>query len=128
MYRSSTPRGRVAVENTAYRPRPAALGGVSVVALTGRPGSLSDLADIALIVETRDDTDVFTLTLSRLAALVMGDVLPTGVALRNAPAQTEKLVRMNRALATMRAGRDDPHDDVPACDRDDQPESQGEET
>lgn len=108
--------------------RAARARGVTVVVLTGRPGPLADLADIALIIETLDNTDVFTPTISRIAALVMVDVLSTGVALRNAPAQTGKLVRMKRALAAMRAGRDDPGDDVPEWYRDDQPETQGEET
>ncbi len=78
--------------------------GVTVIALTGQSGALAGLADLALIVETLDNTNVFTPTISRIAALVVIDVLSTGVALRMPPEQTARLSEMKRALAAMRAG------------------------
>ena len=82
--------------------------GVTVLALTGRAGPLAAMADLALIVETLDNTNVFTPTISRIAALVVIDVLSTGVALRMSPAETDGLVQMKRGLAQMRTGREDP--------------------
>ena len=56
--------------------------GASVIAMTGRPGPLSQVADVALVVRTFEDTDAFTPTVSRLAGLVVIDVLAAGVMLR----------------------------------------------
>lgn len=80
--------------------------GVTVIALTGRAGPLSGLADLTLMVETLDNTNVFTPTISRIAALVVVDVLSTGVALRMSPAQMGRLAGMKRALSLMRTGQD----------------------
>jgi RpiR family transcriptional regulator, carbohydrate utilization regulator len=88
--------------------------GVIVIALTGRAGPLAEAADLALIVETLDNTNVFTPTISRIAALVMVDVLSTGVALRMSSAQTDRLVQMKRALARMRTGQNPPSGDCAA--------------
>ena len=56
--------------------------GATVVAMTGQPGPLSRVADVALVVRTFEDTDACTPTISRLAGLVVIDVLATGVMLR----------------------------------------------
>lgn len=80
--------------------------GVATLALTGRAGPLADAADLVLIVETLDNTNVFTPTISRIAALVVIDVLSTGVALRMFPEQTGRLAQMKRGLTRMRTGRE----------------------
>ena len=59
-------------------------------------------ADVALIVRTSENTDIYTPTTSRLAALVVVDLLATGVALRRPPEQLESVREMKRRLAAMR--------------------------
>lgn len=77
--------------------------GSSVIALTGQHGPLTELADVVLVVRTFEDTDAYTPTVSRLAALVVIDVLATGVLLRHgAPAQA-RLTAMKQELAAMRS-------------------------
>lgn len=56
-------------------------GGV-VIALTGEKGPLSSVADLDINARTFEDTDYYTPTVSRLAALVVVDILATAVALR----------------------------------------------
>ncbi len=89
--------------------------GVTVIALTGQTGSLSAAADVALIVETLDNTNVFTPTISRIAALVVVDVLSTAVALRMPAAKTERLAQMKRALTCMRTGGSQSGDEAAVC-------------
>lgn len=56
-------------------------GGV-VISLTGEKGPLSNVADLDINARTFEDTDYYTPTVSRLAALVVVDILATAVALR----------------------------------------------
>lgn len=56
--------------------------GAKVIGITGSNSPLVPLCDVALVVETLDNTDIYTPTISRIAALVVVDVLSTGVALR----------------------------------------------
>ena len=78
----------VAISRTARTPetlraaRAAKDAGATVIALTGRPGPLTRTADIALVVRTA----------SRLAALVVVDVLATGVALRHGTERPARVV------------------------------------
>ena len=51
-------------------------------ASSGSASPLVDHCDVALIVETLDNTNIYTPTISRIAALVVIDVLSTAVALR----------------------------------------------
>ena len=73
-----------------------------MISITGRPSPLSDVADIALVVRTFEDTDVYTPSTSRIAGLVVIDVLATGVALRRSPEHSEAVRRMKSELALMR--------------------------
>jgi RpiR family carbohydrate utilization transcriptional regulator len=57
--------------------------GATTVAITGNAGPLSEAVDVAIIVETFENTDFFTPTTSRLAHLTAIDALATLVALRN---------------------------------------------
>ncbi|RIQ17875.1 SIS domain-containing protein [Jiangella rhizosphaerae] len=84
--------------------RAAKAAGSPVIALTGQPGALSDLADVALVVQTFEDTDIYTPTTSRLAGLVVIDVLATGVALRRPAEHREAIHHMKNELAAMRKG------------------------
>ena len=56
--------------------------GAVTVAITGEVGPLSELVDVAILVETFENTDFYTPTTSRLAHLAVIDVLATVVALQ----------------------------------------------
>lgn len=77
--------------------------GAKVVAITGvRQAPLADYADVVINVETLDNTDIFTPTTSRIAALVAADILSTLVARRLGDTHNQRLARMKRYLNRMR--------------------------
>ncbi|WP_210528812.1 SIS domain-containing protein [Rubellimicrobium arenae] len=77
--------------------------GAKVIAMTGSMDSaLINYADVVINIETLDNTDVFTPTTSRIAALVTADILSTLVARRLGKAHNQRLVRMKRFLSQMR--------------------------
>lgn len=78
--------------------------GARVVAITGGPSPLVDLSDVALVVESLDNTDVYTPTISRLAQLVVVDVLATMVLLHRDSSVLEDLQLMKSRLSRMRSG------------------------
>ncbi len=77
--------------------------GGTVIALSGNRGPLSDIADIDLRCTTFEDTDLFTPTVSRLAALVVIDVLALGVAVRRPPEFLARVGAMRAKLSLARA-------------------------
>jgi RpiR family carbohydrate utilization transcriptional regulator len=78
--------------------------GAKVVALTGNEGPLSALADIELRSPTFEDTELFTPTVSRLAALVVIDILASGVAMRRPPGEIARLGTAREQLSSVRLG------------------------
>lgn len=100
----------VAISNTGHTEQTitvadaARRAGAAVISITGRPSPLSDLATVPLIARTFEDTDLYTPSTSRLAGLVVIDILATGVALRRSPEHTEAIRRMKSELAAMRSG------------------------
>lgn len=98
----------VAISNTGHTEQTmivaeaARKAGASVISITGRTSPLSELADVPLIVRTFEDTDVYTPSTSRLAGLVVIDVLATGVALRSSADHAAAVQRMKSELAAMR--------------------------
>ncbi len=77
--------------------------GAKVIAITGASQTaLANYADILINVETLDNTDLFTPTTSRIAALVTVDILSTLVARRLGRVQNQRLIRMKRYLAQVR--------------------------
>ena len=76
--------------------------GAKVIGITGREGALSDHCDVVLVVETHENTNVFTPTTSRLAALVVIDILSTGVAMHLDADHVQLFAEMKRSLAQMR--------------------------
>lgn len=80
--------------------------GAEVIAVTGGPGPLADLADVAIVLRTFEDTDIYTPTVSRLAGLVLVDVLATAVAVRRGSAHLERLREMKEALSVFRGSAD----------------------
>ncbi len=91
----------------------ARLGGATVIALSGnRDGELARHCDLMLLIETLENTDVYTPTISRLAALTVIDVLAVGVAMKRGAAHQRRISRMKSRLTAMRTGRErqDPAD------------------
>lgn len=106
----STPRTvTVAISNTAGThetvrvAQAARAAGGKVIALTGDEGPLSALADVELRIATFEDTDFYTPTVSRLATLVVVDVLATSVLLARPQSHVDRVREMKAALARMRS-------------------------
>lgn len=76
--------------------------GAHVVLITGTHGPLTRYCDVAVVAETLENTDVYTPTTSRLAALVVVDILSTSVALRKGETHARDVQDMKRHLADMR--------------------------
>jgi len=79
--------------------------GAATIGITGGAAELASAVDVPIIVESLDNTDLFTPTISRLAQLVVIDVLATSVMLRRDPADLEWLQTTKRRLSLMRSGR-----------------------
>jgi RpiR family carbohydrate utilization transcriptional regulator len=78
--------------------------GARVIGLLGAEGPVSALCDVSLLIETLDNTDVYTPTTSRIAALVVIDVLSTAVALRRSEQHSGRLRQMKQRLNAFRSG------------------------
>jgi len=77
--------------------------GAKVISITGNSdGPLINHSEVVLMVETLENTNLYTPTISRIAALVVVDILSTAVVLRLGMAHNERLVRMKRLLSQMR--------------------------
>jgi RpiR family carbohydrate utilization transcriptional regulator len=76
--------------------------GAQVIGIVGTVTALAEQCDVVLLVETLDNTDVYTPTTSRIAALVVIDVLSTSVALRRDPAHRERIAAMKHRLTALR--------------------------
>ncbi|MDO6732983.1 hypothetical protein Q4577_23545 [Marinovum sp. 2_MG-2023] len=57
---------------------------------------------MALVVETLENTDLFTPTVSRLSHLVVIDILSTAVSLRRDEEHHQHITRMKARLAQLR--------------------------
>jgi RpiR family transcriptional regulator, carbohydrate utilization regulator len=78
--------------------------GCTVIGLSGERGPLLDMASIPLLAATFEDTDVYTPSTSRLAALAVVDILATGVAMRRSNEHLTALRQMKVGLTSMRTG------------------------
>lgn len=96
---SNTGRTRQIVEAAEA----ARASGGKVIGILGARGPISEACDVALIAETHDNTNVYTPTTSRIAALVLIDILSTAVALRKDPAHAERLKAMKQRLNQLRS-------------------------
>ncbi len=98
----------VAISNTGQTSsvvecaRRARENGAAVIGITGKAGLLSEQCSVTIVVETLENTDLYTPTTSRIAGLVVIDLLAIGVALRHDAAYVRRLRDMKRALASMR--------------------------
>ncbi|WIB25729.1 SIS domain-containing protein [Curtobacterium sp. MCSS17_015] len=82
--------------------RTARANGSTVIAVSGDETPVLAHADIPLVVKTIEDTDTFTPTASRIAGLVLIDLLATAVALRRGEQHLEQLSLMKEGLARFR--------------------------
>jgi RpiR family carbohydrate utilization transcriptional regulator len=76
--------------------------GATVICLTGSESPLTHYCDVALIVETLENTNMYTPTISRIAALVIIDILSTSVAMRRPANDQARIHQMKRQLSDMR--------------------------
>jgi RpiR family carbohydrate utilization transcriptional regulator len=76
--------------------------GAKVIGLVGGDSPLVGYCDVAIIVETLDNTNAFTPTTSRIAALVVIDILATSVALRRDDRHKARVATMKRRLRDAR--------------------------
>lgn len=77
--------------------------GARTIGITGAESPLLRHCDIGIIVETLENTDVFTPTISRVAAMVVIDILSTAVSLGRDETHRDRIADMKRHLADMRA-------------------------
>jgi RpiR family carbohydrate utilization transcriptional regulator len=82
--------------------RTARENGAKVIGITGSDAPLHAYCDVALVVETLDNTNIYTPTISRIAALVVIDVLSTAVALRRTDTDFQRFQTMKRRLNELR--------------------------
>ena len=83
--------------------------GATVIGISGGQSPLIDLANVGLVLRTFEDTDIYTPTVSRLAGLVLIDVLATAVAVRRGPEHLERLGEMKGALSSFRGSSEPEH-------------------
>ncbi|WP_019646697.1 MurR/RpiR family transcriptional regulator [Novispirillum itersonii] len=76
--------------------------GATVIALTTDASPLARLADVAIGIETPEDTASFSPMLSRLLTLAVIDVLTVGVALRLGPDAVCRMEQAKRSLQEKR--------------------------
>jgi RpiR family transcriptional regulator, carbohydrate utilization regulator len=101
---SNTGRTRQIVQSVEI----AKANGATVIGIVGAEGPISALCDITILVETLDNTNVYTPTTSRIAALVLVDILSTAVALRRESSHLNRLSHMKRRLNAFRSGDAEP--------------------
>ena len=78
--------------------------GATVIGITGGRSPLAEVSNVALVVESLDNTDVYTPTISRLAQLVVVDILATAVLLRRDDSALDDIRNMKARLSRMRSG------------------------
>jgi RpiR family carbohydrate utilization transcriptional regulator len=76
--------------------------GATVIGVSGSRSPLLDHCDISVLVETLDNTDIYTPTISRIAALVVVDILSSAVGLRRDAAHSERFASMKQLLRNQR--------------------------
>jgi DNA-binding MurR/RpiR family transcriptional regulator len=76
--------------------------GATVIAITGSDSPITRFADVTLIAETLENTNIYTPTVSRLAALVVVDILSTSVSLMRGEAHHLEVQEMKKRLSDRR--------------------------
>jgi len=83
--------------------------GAQTIGIAGQSSPILSYCDVSLIVETLENTDLHTPTVSRLSHLVVIDILSTAVSLKHDEAHHERITRMKSRLSLLRGNtvRDD---------------------
>ncbi len=76
--------------------------GAEVIAISGHDGPLIRHATVPLIVETLENTDLYTPTVSRLSQLVVIDILSVAVSLQRGEKHHQRIAEMKSRLANLR--------------------------
>lgn len=87
--------------------------GATVIGITAANSPLAEHCNINIAVDTIEDTDVYTPTISRLVHLTIIDVLATGVTLRRGPEFFEHLKKVKSSLVETRFNRDPDTNSLP---------------
>ena len=77
--------------------------GATVIAISGTAGPLAQHCDIQIIVETLENTDLYTPTVSRLSHLVVIDILAVAVSLSKDDQHQRRIAEMKGRFATLRS-------------------------
>ncbi len=78
--------------------RAAKTAGAKVIAIVGDAGPLTRVADIVIRTSTFEDTEMYTPTVSRIAGLIVIDVLTNLVTLRKPQSHAQRVLVMKEAL------------------------------
>lgn len=76
--------------------------GAKVISLTGSDSLLTTYCDVSIIVETLENTNTYTPTISRIAAPVVIEILPTTVGMRRPQEEQARVTGMKRQRTDMR--------------------------
>jgi RpiR family carbohydrate utilization transcriptional regulator len=76
--------------------------GATIITITGGDGPLLAESDVRIVAKTFEDTDIYTPTVSRLAGLVIIDILATSVASQRGSEHLKKVRAMKDGLASFR--------------------------
>ncbi len=82
--------------------RAARAAGAKVIGITGSQSPLLQDCDVGIIVETLENTNIYTPAISRIAALVVIDVLSAAVGLSRDGEHGRKFAEMKRLLSVQR--------------------------
>lgn len=86
-------------------------GGATTIGITGTQSPLLEDCDIGVLVETLENTDLYTPTVSRLSAMVVIDILSTAVSLARDESDQTRFAEMKAVLARTRASNRDTEDE-----------------
>lgn len=90
-------------KEVAQTMRAASAHGAKTIGITGSNSPLLGFCDVGLLVETLENTDQYTPQISRVAALVIVDILSTIVAFKKSPDHRMRIADMKRFLADVRS-------------------------
>ena len=76
--------------------------GASITVVTGSDSPIARYADVTIVAETLENTNIYTPTISRLAALVVMDILAISVAIRRGASHLRDVQEMKKHLTEVR--------------------------
>jgi DNA-binding MurR/RpiR family transcriptional regulator len=82
--------------------RLARVSGAKVIGVAGSQATLLEHCDIAVLIETLDNSDIYTPVISRIASLVVVDLLSSAVGLRRDADHAMRFAAMKQALRSQR--------------------------